>query len=177
MFPTSLLAVLAIAVPLAACGAGQSARPTPARHLYIRPSPVQPSGPRPAASPAATGPRSGRDDDEEPSATWPQVAAARRVASAFFHSYIAYLYGRARARQVKGADPALRRQLAQGHATITPAERAERPRLTRLAVASAGPPVSVIAIAFVDVDHRRPLRLTATLEPHRRSWLVAAVDG
>ncbi|MGZ4234527.1 MAG: hypothetical protein ACXVWT_00370 [Solirubrobacteraceae bacterium] len=105
------------------------------------------------------------------------MAAARRAATAFFDSYIAYLYGRAAARNVIDAGAALRRQLEHDQATITPAERASHPHIARLAVASTGPPVSVIAIALVDVDHGRPVRLTATLEPHGRSWLVVAVDG
>ena len=158
-----LLAVLAIAArwpPAARVKAPARPLPPPTHQRRARRSHQVRD---PPASPAATGPRSGRDDDEEPSATWPQVAAARRVASAFFHSYIAYLYGRAPARQSQRRRPGSSPQLAQGHATITPAERASHPRLTRLAVASAGPPVSVIAIAFVDVDHRRPAA------PHRNA--------
>jgi hypothetical protein len=32
-----------------------------------------------------------------------------------------------------------------------------------------------VALAVVDVDHGQQLRLTATLEPRHRDWLVVAI--
>jgi hypothetical protein len=106
-----------------------------------------------------------------------QASAARAAARAFFSSYLAYLYGRLPGRDVIDADQNLRWQLEHGQATTTPAERAEHPRIAHLSLASAGPPVSVVATALVDIDHGQPLRLSATLEPHRRTWLVVAIGG
>ena len=99
------------------------------------------------------------------------------VARAFFTSYLAYLYGRLPASDVAGADQSLRWQLEHGARDHHPAERASRPRIARLSLASAGPPVSVIAVAVVDAGHGQPSQLTATLEPHRRTWLVVAIGG
>jgi hypothetical protein len=97
------------------------------------------------------------------------------VARAFFASYLAYLYRRRPASHVAGAGQSLRAQFEHGHATLTPVERASRPHLARLSITSAGPPVSVVAVALVNVGPGRSSRLTATLEPRRGKWLVVAV--
>jgi hypothetical protein len=116
-------------------------------------------------------------DDDEPHAARAQVSAARTVARAFFDSYLAYLYGLRPASRVTGADQSLRADLEQGHATLTPAERASRPCVAHLSITPAGPPVSVVAVALVDVGHGPSSRLTATLEPRRGRWLVVAIAG
>ena len=116
-------------------------------------------------------------DDDEPHASRPQVSDARAVATHFFRTYLAFLYGRLPARRVTGVDRTLRCQLEHGHATTTPAERAARPRISHLSLSSAGPPVSVVAVAVVTTACCAPSQLTATLEPHGRGWLVVAVSG
>jgi hypothetical protein len=116
-------------------------------------------------------------EDDEPHASRSQVSDARSIARAFFSTYVAFLYGRVPARRVIGADPNLRRELEQGHATATPAERAARPRIEHLSLSPAGPPISVVALASVMIGCCSPLHLSATLEPHRGGWLVVAVDG
>ena len=83
-----------------------------------------------------------------------------------------YVYG-----HVAGADHRLRAQLAHGQATLTPAERASRPHLAHLSITAAGPPVSVVAVALVNVAPGPPSPLTATLEPRRGKWLVVAITG
>jgi hypothetical protein len=173
---TISVGVLAVVLALTGCGSRQSPRsPVPrTRH-------TSDAGFGPATVPDTPASRSAgmpsHDDDDEPHAAMSQVAAARSVAKAFFSSYIACLYGRLPARDVTGADRSLRWQLEHGHATTTPAERASHPRLAHLSLVSAGPPVSVVATVVVTVDHGQSVRLTATLEPHRRAWLVAAVAG
>jgi hypothetical protein len=117
------------------------------------------------------------DTDDEPHAATAQLSAARPVARALFASYIAYLYGRRPARHVVGADQRLRAQLDRGRATLTPAERAARPHLAHLSITSAGPPVSVVAVALVNVGRGPSSRLTATLEPRRGKWVVVAIAG
>jgi hypothetical protein len=117
------------------------------------------------------------DDDDEPHAATAQVSAARPVVRAFFASYVAYLCGRRPARHVAGANESLRAQLEHGHATLTPAERASRPHLAHLSITSAGPPVSVTAVALVNLGPRRSSRLTATLESRRGKWVVVAITG
>jgi hypothetical protein len=99
------------------------------------------------------------------------------VARAFFVSYLGYVYGRRPASRVFGADQSLRAELEHGHATLTPAERASRPRVAQLSITPAGPPVSVVAVARVDVAPGPASRLTATLELRRGMWLVVAIAG
>jgi hypothetical protein len=119
----------------------------------------------------------GSGDDDEPHATASQVSPARSVARAFFSAYLAYLYGRLPPARVAAVDRGLRWELEREHATTTPAERASRPRVARLSTTSSGPPVSVVAVAIVTAGRGPASRLTATLERHRRTWLVVAVAG
>jgi hypothetical protein len=173
----ALIVAFAVVVALAGCGSRQGPRSPVARSRHTS----QAAASRPAtvsvtpASPSVRTP-SGDDDDESYAAT-SQVVAARPAAKAFFSSYVSYLYGRLAASRVAGADRSLRWQLEHGRARITPAERASRPRIACLSLASAGPPVSVVATAVVAVDNGRRLRLSATLEPYRHAWLVVAVGG
>lgn len=158
------IGAVVLAAALTGCGskAGSSAPPVVARHA--------PTGNR-TAPPRAT------SLAQRPTAATAQLSTARTVARAFFSSYVAYLYGRLPATHVVGSDQALRWQLEHGRATTTPAERASRPRIAHLSLASGGPPISVVAVAVMDVDHDRPSRLTATLEPYLRTWLVVAITG
>jgi hypothetical protein len=70
----------------------------------------------------------------------------------------------------------VRRQLEHSRALLTPAERAANPHISAVQIVSAGPPVSVIALATVEAGGTSS-RLTATLEPRPSGWLVAALDG
>ncbi len=169
-----------LAAALTGCGskAGQSPPPVVARHAptgnHTAPLRATSLAQRPTSPPGASALPS---DGDEPHAATAQASAARTVARAFFSSYVAYLYGRLPATRVVGSDQALRWQLEHGRATTTPAECASRPRIAHLSLASAGPPISVVAVAVIDVDHDRPSRLTATLEPYLRTWLVVAITG
>jgi hypothetical protein len=174
---TTLGSVLLVSA-LAGCGSQHAPGPPVARH----PQPAQHHAPPPATGPLRetnSSPRAATaddDDDDEPHAARAQVSAARPVAKAFFASYLAYLYGRRPAPHVAGADQRLRAQLEHGHATLTPAERVSRPHLARLSITSAGPPVSVAAVAVAQVGQASS-RLTATLEPRRGKWVVVAIAG
>jgi len=174
------IGAVVLAAALTGCGsqAGLSVPPVVARHAPTdnRTAPPRATSPaqRPTSPPGASALPS---DGDEPHAATAQVSAARTVARAFFSSYVAYLYGRLPARRVAGANRCLRWQLEHGHAIITPTERASRPRIAHLSLASTGPPISVVAVAVIDVDHGQPSRLTATLELDRRTWLVVAIAG
>jgi hypothetical protein len=136
-----------------------------------RASPDQAS-PRPTAPDRAEG-----LNNDEPHASTSQVTDARAIATHFFTSYLAFLYGRLPATRVTGTDPKLRRQLQHGHATTTPAERAARPRIAHLSLTPAGPPVSVVAVATVTAPCGESSDLTASLEPNAGSWQVVAISG
>ena len=64
-----------------------------------------------------------------------------------------------------------------GRAETTPAERASHARIGRVYVAIAGPPVSVTAVAFLELGPGQPSQLSATLEPAGRTWRVVAVGS
>jgi hypothetical protein len=140
------------------------------RNRHTAPGPYTPLGPAQHGD-------EGDVEDDEPHASRIQVSDARDVARAFFTTYVAFLYGRLLAARVVGADPNLRRDLEQGHATTTPAERAARPQIEHLSLSPTGPPVSVIALAIVTTGCCSPSHLSATLEPHGGGWLVVAVNG
>ena len=174
--------VLALALGLAGCGATShhDRSHTTARAAHAaqqdRRDRHTATGPYTPLGPAQHG-AGGDVEDDEPHASRIQVSDARSIARAFFTTYVAFLYGRLPAARVVGADPNLRRELEQGHATTTPAERAARPRVEHLSLSPAGPPVSVIALAIVTTGCCSPSHLSATLEPHGGGWLVVAVNG
>ncbi len=175
LLQTACVRIFLVAATLAGCGSSAPQRPVPA--LGHRPS-AAPN--RTAAGtvrvatagPAARSVETSGDGDSEPHASDAQVSAARKVARAFFGSYVAFLYGRLPASRVRDADRSVRLQLERGQATATPAERASG---ARVALTSSGPPVSVLAVAVVTVEDGPPSRLTATLESHDRAWIVVAV--
>lgn len=181
MFPTRRPAsLLLVAAMLAGCGADAERRTTPARSG--RSPAVQSASSRAAAPPpeptgASAGDRSSTGEDSERNAGRAQLSVARGVARAFFISYLAYLYGRLPATRVMDTSPGLCRQLRSGHAEATPAERSSRPRIARLSMATAGPPLSVLAVALIRTGDDEPSRLTATLEPGGRRWRVVAISG
>jgi hypothetical protein len=112
----------------------------------------------------------------EPVASAPDLANVRRTAERFFAAYVRFLYARIPASAVPDIDPQLRSQLALARPLVTPAERSAQPKLVHLTVSTAGPPVSAIATATISSSPGR-YRLTVTLEPRHRSWIVVAVDG
>jgi hypothetical protein len=172
--------VVAVVLVTALAGCGTRHRPGSAAVHHPQPAHNRAPAPATARRRATTSPpRVHRPDDtdDEPHAATTQVSAARPVARAFFATYIAYLYRRRPARHVAEADQRLRAQLERGHATLTPAERASRPHVAHLSITSAGPPVSVVAVALVNVGRGPSSRLTATLEPRRGRWHVVAIAG
>jgi hypothetical protein len=175
---SGLVAVAGIAT-LAGCGSHTGRRPAPA------PTAPAHNGSNPAfrrsttSLPPVPSARAGRTSasDDEPHAATSQLSAARSVARKFFTSYLAFLSGGLSPTRVAGANQTLRRQLEHGRAAITPAERSSRPRVARLTLTSAGPPISAIAVAVITAGHRPTSTLAATLEPHHGRWRVVAIGA
>lgn len=168
---------MAASACLAGCASGDAAR-----LAEVSGPAITSTGPPTAAAVAAPSARpvgapSVEDGDTERHARRSQLSKARGAARAFFETYVAYLSGRLPAGRVADASPALRAQLESDRAETTPAERASRSRIARLSVAIAGPPVSVTAVAIVELRRGQRSHLTATLEPAGRTWRVVAVGG
>lgn len=174
--------VVALVLGLAGCGAtshhdrshttGQAAHAAQPDHGDRHPEAGR------NTAPGSGRPGTGSDvEDDEPRASPARASDARSIARAFFTKYVAFLYGQLPATRVTGAAPALHRELAQGRAATTPAERAARPRIGHLSLSPAGPPVSVVAVVVVTTGCCASSRLIATLEPLSARWLVFAVNG
>lgn len=173
-------AILLAAAILAGCGAAAERRTTPARSVgspAMRSASPRAAAPPPESTRASAGDRSSTSEDGERHAGRAQLAVARGVARAFLISYLAYLYGELAATRVIDMGPGLGRELRSGSAETTPAERSSRPRITRLSVITAGPPVSVVTTALVRTGHDETWRLGATLEPSGPTWRVVAISG
>lgn len=178
MRPASWLALLAGTACLAGCGSGGSGPPAAVSRTASTSTATPPVAAGAETSTTPAGPAPGAlDGDTEPHARRSQLSTARAAARAFFETYVAYLSGRLPAERVADVSPSLRAQLESGRAQTTPAERASHPRVGRVRVAIAGPPVSVTAVAFVDLGPGQLSQLEATIEPAGRTWRVVAVGG
>lgn len=175
MLSASWLAGTAAMACLAGCASAGAARPTEVSRPAIT-STAPPTVAAPSPRPSGRAPRV-EDGDTERHARRSQLSTARAVARAFFTTYVAYLSGRLPAERVADVSPALRAQPEPGRAETTPAERASHPRIGRVSVEIAGPPMSVTAVAFVEPGPGQRSQLTATLEPAGRTWRVVAVGG
>lgn len=171
---THLAGAVAAAAALVGCGSHHGPRPSAAHSPEAGRSSTPPPAVVAPSSTQVSGSAPPPNSDAGSRAATAQVSAARPVARAFFNSYVAYLYGRLPARDVVSVDGTLRWQLEHGRSNITQGERASRPRITHLSVATAGPPVSVVTIAVVDGGVQLA-RLSATLEPYHRTWRVVAI--
>ena len=174
-----MLAVLAAAVVVVPTGCGTTgsepvtpdhAAPTNVgRAIRAVQRPVAIAG-RPRARPLPPPPLA----TSERTASKNALTGARHTAARFFASYARFLYGALPARNVSGVSPRLRSELRHGRVLVTPAERTAAPRVIRVTVAAAGPPVSAGATATV-LAHRRRYQLIATLEPRHGGWVVVSV--
>src|SRR5579859_5139155 len=172
--PRCRVALALIALATTGCGSHRSS--IPALSAARQPS-APASNPSHKPAPAVPSALAASRQNSERHAGASALSAARGVARQFLRSYVAYLYGQLPGGHVRDAAAALRRQLEQGQATTTPAERASRPHVERLELTPGGPPISVMAACMVEVDHRHAFGLTATLVPRASGWLVVAVTG
>lgn len=166
---------------LAGCACGCAAQTqqhsdsNPAAGVQIgRPIATTPTSARPSTTQALPPPPSpGSEPDPRPHAS--AVASAERPARRFFDSYVSFLYGRIPATSVVDVDQPLRAKLRSALALITPAERAATPRIVRVVVTPAGPPLRALATGTVLAGGGR-YGLTVILEPRGNGWLVVALD-
>jgi hypothetical protein len=103
-----------------------------------------------------------------------QLQRAHHAAERFLGSYLSFAYGRVRAPAVTPVTPALRNQLAQEHAQITPVERRRHPRALSLLVVGMTPGF-VLATATVDDGGIAAYPLRFTLQRSAGRWSVSSV--
>ncbi len=157
-------AIIVIAAGVLVLTRAGSAPPAPRRAAPI--APARPAAP-PPAGPAASG------SPPEPAAAPPGATQDARV---FLGGYLAYLYGHARAREIRGAAPRLLRKLERERPRVSPATRQRRPRILEITARriAGGRVAATASIADGGVVH---YAITVTLQRHRGRWQVANVGG
>jgi hypothetical protein len=104
------------------------------------------------------------------------VEGARRVAHRFLTGYLAFLYGRARARDMQGVSASVRRGLARGRARRAPEQRRRRPRVEELVVIGQTSD-AVVATARVEDGGVARYALTFTLARRAGGWIVTSLGS
>ena len=176
------LFVAAVAVILA--GAGALALLDRARSAPAAPEHAAPRRPRLPAQPAASlrktplsleAPSEEGTPRKELEGSRADVASTKRAARRFLAGYLAYTYGRRRARRIASASVALRRRLAAQPPRVPARERHRRPRVVLVQSNGVGR-VRAELVALVRDGARRytvPLELTRG----RAGWTVTAVGS
>jgi len=142
--------------------AGSAPAPRPAASI----APARPAAP-PPAGPAAPG------SPPEPAAAPPGATKDARV---FLRGYLAYLYGHAPAREIRGAGPRLVRRLERERPRVSPATRQRHPRIVEVAARPiAGGRVAITA-SIADGGVAR-YAITVTLQRHRGRWEAVGLSG
>jgi hypothetical protein len=103
------------------------------------------------------------------------IVRARRMAERFLAGYLPFAYGRRDASAISGITPALRQQLLETRAELTPVEPRRRPRVVSLQT-TATTPTFVVATAVIDDGGVTTYRLRFTLEGGTGRWLVSGVQ-
>ena len=106
----------------------------------------------------------------------PSSAEAKATAVTFLHGYLAYLYGKAKASQIKDASGDFVGSLEHARAEVPPGIKALHPRVVSVDV-SAQAPGHAIATALVsdaEVVHY-PIRLVLT--ESAPGWQVSGLQG
>lgn len=129
-------------------------------------APARPKAPPPAA-PAAPAKPPGR-------AAAP--ADATRDARVFLRGYLAYLYGHAPAREIRGAGPRLLRRLERERPRVSPATRQRHARIVEVAARriAGGRVAATASIADGGVAH---YPITVVLERHAGRWQATELRG
>jgi hypothetical protein len=97
--------------------------------------------------------------------------AARRVGERFLRRYVAYLYGRGSADELKGATRELRRVLRRARVRVPPARAARTPRIVRLQSTEQSP-ATVVVTVIVDDGDLAAYPVTALVERRAGFWQV-----
>lgn len=129
-------------------------------------APARPAAP-PPAGPAAPG------SPPEPAAAPPGATQGARV---FLRGYLAYLYGHAPAREIRGAGLRLVRRLEREPPRVSPATRQRHPRIIEIAArpVAGGRVATTASIADGGVAH---YAITVTLQRHRGRWEAIGFSG
>jgi type IV pilus biogenesis protein CpaD/CtpE len=135
--------------------------------------PYQPDAGNATATTAS--PRAAREDEPRLSSAQRDVELrAERTAKAFLAGYLPYSYDQAKARGIRAATPALRRELAANPPRVGVAARqAARPRVRHLRVSGLNGSRAYVLAQVEDGSRSYPTSLT--LERHGPRWLVATV--
>jgi hypothetical protein len=105
------------------------------------------------------------------------ILQARRAADRFLAGYLRFAYGRGSALAISGITPALRRQLRQNPAEVTPVERRRRPRVVSLQT-TATTPTFVVATAVIDDGRVTTYRLASRSKAGQAAgWSAACRRG
>lgn len=126
-------------------------------------APPQPIAPPPGASGASPGPAAA-------------PAGATQDARVFLRGYLAYLYGHAPARAIRGATPRLARRLERDRPRVSPATRERHPRIVALTARPiAGGRVAATATIADGGVARYPILVV--LERRGGDWQAIELSG
>lgn len=129
----------------------------------------------PAQRPAAAGSPHPSSRRLPPPVSTAAMLQARQAAARFLAGYLPYAYGRGSALAIGGVTPALRRELLEQRAQLTPVERRRRPRSVSLQTVGTTP-AFVVATAVIDDGGVATYRLRFTLQRQADRWVVSSVE-
>lgn len=159
-------AIIVIAAGVLILTRGSSPPGMPPRPAAPNAPPRPSAPPSPIAPPASGAPR-------RPAAA---PAAAGQDARVFLHGYLAYLYGHAAARAIRGATPRLTRRLERERPRVSPATRARHPRIVALTARRiAGGRIAATATIADGGVARYPILVV--LARHRGRWQATELSG
>jgi hypothetical protein len=151
--------------------------PRPASHEdQPPPAPTAAAPAAPPAAPALADPAPTAPPSEEaqpnPAVDLPrrEQRAVKQTARTFLAGYLAFSYGHAPARRIRGATGSLRSQLAAHPPRVPPRERRRRPRVVLLQLDGAGKTWAG-GVALVD-DRARRYSVGLTLARRDGAWQV-----
>ncbi len=164
---------LAAAIIVIAAGALVLTRGSSPPTMPPRPAaPIAPSRPI-APPPPIVPPPAAFGGPRGPAAAPADAAQDARV---FLRGYLAYLYGRAPARAIRGATPPLVRRLERERPRVSPATRARHPRIVALTARRiAGGRVAATATIADGGVARYPILVVLTR--HRGRWQATDLSG
>jgi hypothetical protein len=145
--------------------AAQRPRPT----ATIDPGPSPQASPTPVAPPSEEGPAEG-----VAVASHAQVRAAKHAARRFLSGYLAFSYGHGHPRAIRGAAPALKRELAEQPPRVPRKIRAKHPRVRLLQSNGVGAQAATFTALVADGSGVYTLALELARAASGR-WTVTGV--
>ncbi len=146
--------------------------PTPASDRVPNPTAAPPPPAAELPSPPAAVSRAPTEEGTRTPvpASRADVAASRRAARRFLAGYLPYTYGRAQAREIRSAMPALRRRLAAQRPRVPTHERRRTSRLVLLQSESVGHKHAEFVALVTDRKRRYTVAIALTRTP--TGWQV-----